>query len=112
MSEVKKTKQKPRGAAAMGPGPGRPKGSQNKVTKAVKDMVIEALERAGGAEYLTEQALSNPNAFMTLVGRVIPTELKHDGSVSIQVVTGVPDKEPINGSPSARGGNPESAKNE
>lgn len=34
------------------PGPGRPKGSQNKVTADVKAMVLEALGKAGGADYL------------------------------------------------------------
>lgn len=34
------------------PGPGRPKGSQNKVTADVKAMILIALSKAGGADYL------------------------------------------------------------
>ena len=41
---VTKTKRKPTGAAAMGPGPGRPKGSQNKVTREFRETVRMLLE--------------------------------------------------------------------
>lgn len=41
---VKKTKRKPTGAAAMGPGPGRPKGMPNKVTTAFRETVTALLE--------------------------------------------------------------------
>ena len=33
-------------------GPGRPKGVPNKLTGDVKAMILEALDRAGGASYL------------------------------------------------------------
>lgn len=61
--------------------PGRPKGSLNKTTAAVKDMVIQALNEAhkdGGAAYLKEQAEKNPTAFLTLVGKVLPLQLAGD----------------------------------
>lgn len=60
------------------PGPGRPKGVPNKVTQALKDMIRGALEDAGGREYLAKQAKANPTAFMTLLGRLVPQELKAD----------------------------------
>lgn len=44
MATVTKTKRKPTGAAAMGPGPGRPKGSVNKVTKEFRETVRQLLE--------------------------------------------------------------------
>ncbi len=56
---------------------GRPKGSLNKNTAVVKDMVLRALEGAGGVQYLQAQAEANPTAFMALLGRVIPTQLNH-----------------------------------
>lgn len=59
-------------------GRGRPKGSVNKTTAAVKDMVIQALSDAGGVKYLTKQAQANPAAFMTLVGKVIPLQVAGD----------------------------------
>lgn len=40
----KKTKRKPSGAAALGPGPGRPKGVPNKVTTEFRETVRRLLE--------------------------------------------------------------------
>lgn len=56
-------------------GKGRPKGSVNKTTGAVKEMILAALDRAGGAEYLLTQSRENPTAFMTLVGKVLPMQV-------------------------------------
>lgn len=69
--------------------PGRPKGSPNKVSSAVKDMVREALDGVGGVAYLMTQASANPTAFLSLVGKLLPTELKAD--VVGVVATGVVD---------------------
>jgi hypothetical protein len=55
-------------------GKGRPKGATNKATAAIKDMIVEALDKSGGVEYLIKQASLNPTAFMTLVGKIIPTQ--------------------------------------
>lgn len=72
---------------------GRPKGVPNKVNKALKDMILGALHNAGGEEYLTTQAENNPNAFMALVGKVLPVELKNqiEGGMTVTILTGVPD---------------------
>lgn len=56
-------------------GKGRPKGSVNKTTGAVKEMILAALDQAGGAEYLLTQSRENPTAFMTLVGKVLPMQV-------------------------------------
>lgn len=73
-------------------GGGRPKGVPNKNTKALKDMILGALQKAGGEEYLQQQANDNPNAFLSLIGRVLPTELKSnvEGNITVNVITGVP----------------------
>jgi hypothetical protein len=60
-------------------GKGRKKGTPNKVTGALKDMVLQALADAGGVQYLVTQAKENPNAFMGLVGRVLPLQVKQGG---------------------------------
>ena len=67
------------------PGAGRKKGVPNKVTADIKAMVLGALDRAGGEEYMLEQARSNPNAFLTLVGKVLPTQITgpNDGPVQV-----------------------------
>lgn len=73
-------------------GMGRPKGAVNKNTKALKDMILGALTNAGGEQYLTRQAEENPQAFMGLIGKVLPTELKgtgEGGSIIVKVVTGL-----------------------
>lgn len=72
-------------------GKGRPKGAVNKTSKALKDMILGALEKAGGESYLQRQADDNPTAFLSLIGRVLPTELKNqvEGSIQIVVSTGI-----------------------
>lgn len=61
---------------------GRRKGTQNKVTKALKDMVLSAFYAAGGETYLVEQSAKNPTAFMTLVGKILPTNVGVSGSLN------------------------------
>lgn len=56
-------------------GKGRAKGSRNKVPAALKDMILAALDQCGGIEYLKSQALSQPVAFMALVGKVLPMQI-------------------------------------
>lgn len=60
-------------------GKGRPKGSQNKTTKAVKEMILLALDGVGGIKYLMEQAEENPTAFLSLVGKVMPLQVEGSG---------------------------------
>lgn len=92
MSEpVKKTKKKPTGAAAMGAGPGRPKGVQNKLTRTVKEAIEAAFNGVGGHEYLMRQAEENPQAFLTLLGKIIPAQVQQeisnpDGSLKPTVI--------------------------
>lgn len=59
---------------------GRPKGTKNKATAALKDMILQALSNAGGTRYLQQQAKKNPTAFLTLVGRVLPLQVKEDSA--------------------------------
>ena len=85
---VKKTDGKPtkRKFGDGTPGPGRPKGVPNKNTKALKDMILQALDEqaGGGVGYLKVQAIENPTAFMTLLGKVLPTQLTGSGGGPIQ----------------------------
>jgi hypothetical protein len=71
-------------------GQGRPKGAMNKHTASIKEMVLGALQDAGGREYLLRQANANPVAFMGLVGRVLPLQVTGDpNGAPIMIVTGV-----------------------
>ena len=56
-------------------GKGRPKGAVNKQTAAIKDMIIAALDKAGGIDYLVGQSEDNPTAFLGLVGKVLPLQI-------------------------------------
>lgn len=60
-------------------GKGRKAGTPNKVNALLKDMILQALSDAGGTLYLTTQAATNPNAFMALIGRVLPMQVKEGG---------------------------------
>ena len=55
---------------------GRPKGTPNKVTAAVKDAILHAFDKAGGEDYLVEVAKDDPRTFCTLLGKVLPMETK------------------------------------
>ncbi len=83
---------KPKRKKPPAAGMGRKKGSVNKFNKEIKDMILSALEKAGGENYLLEQAQTNPTAFMSLVGKVIPKDLnaKVEGSMNLTVLTGLP----------------------
>jgi hypothetical protein len=58
---------------------GRQKGTLNKLTSDVKDMIVGALSDAGGRKYLLAQAIEHPAAFMTLVGKVLPLQVSGEG---------------------------------
>lgn len=57
---------------------GSRKGSPNKITADIKAMIEGALEDAGGRAYLLARAQdpATMSAFMTLVGRILPREIK------------------------------------
>ena len=82
MTAVKKTPIK-RHVGDGTPGPGRPKGSVNKVPADVRQMVVNALERAGGETYLLAQAKKNPKAFLALVGKCLPKDVNLGAGVGL-----------------------------
>lgn len=51
-------------------------------------MILAALQKAGGPDYLFEQATANPAAFMTLVGKVLPLQVTGNdgGDLIIKIV--------------------------
>ena len=75
-----------------GSGKGRAKGTPNRITASVKEMVLSALNELGGERYLVEQGRANPQAFMTLIGRIIPSEIKaslDSGPPIIRIINGI-----------------------
>lgn len=93
---VKQTEEKPPIRVGDGtPGPGRPKGSQNKTTSLLKDAILKAAEKAGNkvgsdglVSYLEQQAEDNPGPFMSLLGKVLPMQVsgEDDGPIRIHVI--------------------------
>ena len=57
---------------------GRTKGTPNKATSAVKDAILRAFEKVGGETYLETVAREDPKTFCTLLGKILPQEVKAD----------------------------------
>lgn len=71
------------GRGGARPGAGRPVGALTQLNTDVKMMLLEALEQAGGVDYLVTQAYLNPTPFLALVGKVLPMTVQ--GNVNINV---------------------------
>ena len=79
------TPQTPKSTTKFGKGnPGKPKGAVNKVTKELKEMILQALDNAGGVEYLTRRAEDSPVAFLSLIGKVLPMQVVGDPENPLQ----------------------------
>ena len=79
----------PKSAKRPQPKGGSRKGIPNKVTTELKQMILDALDNAGGFEYLERKA-NDPRtaaAFLGLVGKVLPMTVAGDPNspVGIQV---------------------------
>lgn len=86
---VKETPNNPnlRGVAAKGAGPGRPKGLPNRNTAQLKEMILRALDQAGGVDYLLECATEEKTkgAFLSLIGKVLPMTIAGDPDAPIAI---------------------------
>lgn len=68
---------------------GRKAGTPNALPATLKEMILQALDDAGGVQYLVEQARKNPQGFMQLLGRVLPLQVKVGGGLTLeQLVAG------------------------
>src|SRR3954447_17129334 len=65
---------------------GREKGTPNRLTSALKEIILGALDDAGGQQYLVRMATEQPIAFMTLLGKVLPTTLSGDADNPIKSI--------------------------
>ena len=52
-------------------------------------MIVQALDKAGGVDYLIAQAGENPTAFMTLLGKVLPLQVAGDPDNPLRTITEV-----------------------
>jgi hypothetical protein len=79
-------------------GPGRPRGSKDRVTKDLKREIIEAAaavgdgDRSGLAAYLQMCATRYPRSYLALLGKIIPLEIATAGGQFIGTINviGVP----------------------
>lgn len=81
----------PRGSAPGERRGGRQKGTPNRITADIKAAILGAFAQVGGEDYLALQARENPQAFMTLLGKVLPTQVSNseDGAFRVLVETNV-----------------------
>jgi hypothetical protein len=78
----------PKGHGGLRAGAGRPRGSKNKISLALKEMILNSLDRVGGEEYLMRLAIENSSAFASLLGKVLPTTLQaseSDGGLGTKI---------------------------
>lgn len=79
---------KPKGSPKTG---GRQKGTPNKLTQQLKEMILEAAEQAGGeggtVAYLKKQATETPGPFLALLGKVLPMQISGDENNPLVTVT-------------------------
>ncbi len=71
---------RPKGIPKTG---GRKKGTPNKVNALLKDQILEAGGKAhpdGMVGYLVQQGKNKPTAFLTLVGKILPTQVEGPGA--------------------------------
>lgn len=54
---------------------GRPAGVPNKVTTALKEQILGALAAKDGQAWLEARMDDQPAAFMTLLGKILPSEM-------------------------------------
>ena len=62
-------------------GKGRKLGVPNKISGSMKEMILGALEQAGGQDWLAKQANENPVAFMGLLSKLLPTDMQVSATV-------------------------------
>lgn len=66
------------------PGAGRPKGSLDKGNALIRELIVGALDRLGGVDYLIRSAESHPAAFLSLLGKVMPIQVEGAGGGPVQ----------------------------
>jgi len=74
-----------------GPGPGRPKGCKNKRTRDIAEAIMKAFETPrrgkgvavkGGVNWLIDLKANHPEAFATLLGKLLPRDVNISGQIT------------------------------
>lgn len=64
---------------------GRKPGSKNVITRELAAMIDGALADLGGQQWLVQTALDEPTAFLALLGKRLPKDLRIGGGLKLQV---------------------------
>jgi hypothetical protein len=84
--KVLKTGKKRKNNLPPGPGPGRPKGLSNKLTRTSKANIEKVFENLGGADGMTKWAKSsekNKTIFYSeIYPRILPMDVAHSGEIN------------------------------
>lgn len=64
---------------------GRKKGTPNTKTKELSQMILGALDRLGGEDWLLSSAKDDPACFIALVGKMLPKDIRLGGGLKLQV---------------------------
>ena len=84
MSEIAETQKREKSG-------GRKKGTPNKTTAVLKSAIMESFDKVGGVEYLVQVAQEDPKSFLSLLGKLVPSEIKAELSTTDKVVVTVRD---------------------
>ncbi len=66
-------------------GKGRRPGSKNKWGQDVQRTILTSLDRVGGVAYLTEMAYKEPVAYMGLIGKCVPREMRAEITAELTI---------------------------
>lgn len=64
---------RPKGLPKTG---GRKAGTPNRMTREVREAILRAFEKVGGEDYLVRVARNDPKTFCTLLGKLVPAEVR------------------------------------
>jgi len=62
---------------------GRQRGTPNKLSTTVRAAVLEAFEQLGGVDFLVKIGTEEPKTFVTLLAKVLPTQVDSPGEQHI-----------------------------
>ena len=70
------------------PGPGRPRGSQNKITKNIRNNFEEVFEKLGGVNgfYLWAKKTGNQGQFYQMYSKMLPSNIDLDASNELKTI--------------------------
>lgn len=63
---------------------GRKKGTPNRLTASVKEAILKAFDDVGGPAYLVQVAESDPRTFCSLLGRILPNDIRSELTTSVE----------------------------